>query len=207
MAHPSWISISQVLTLHVGTMLHVADILNYWPAWVLGFCCYTCLVRNATASSELYVQLELASRRDGFLTATRLRKEVLSISVGCLSAQRGEGPKTPVSMGKGAQGPWRRGAFRRCRLSQQLLACCGRPAREDRPAHLLRPCHLRLRFFGVIVEGPFKGSVPASRPTRVAMLRLTVRIHVARDVQRIFSARELRTCLLTVFHELFGVIN
>ena len=39
-------------------MLHAADILNFWAAWVLGLCCYTCLVRNATASSELYVQLE-----------------------------------------------------------------------------------------------------------------------------------------------------
>ena len=141
----------------------------------------------------------LASRRDSFLTATRLRKEVLSNQRGLPERTKEErAPKTRVSMGKGPAGPWRRGAFRSCRLSRQLLPCCGWQAREDRPAHLLRPCHLRLRFFGVIVEGPFKGSVPASRPTRVAKLRLTVRIHVARDVQRIFSARELRTCLLTV---------
>ena len=80
-------------------------------------------------------------------------------------------------------------------------------AREDRPAHLLRPCPLRLRLYGVKVEGPFKGSVPAPRPIRVAMLRLTVRIHVARHVPRILSARELCTCLLTVIHELCGVIR
>ena len=78
---------------------------------------------------------------------------------------------------------------------------------RGRPAHLLRPCPLRLRLYGVKVEGPFKGSVLAPRPIRVAMVRLTVRIHVARHVPRILSARELCTCLLTVIHELCGVIR
>ena len=42
-------------------------------------------------------------------------------------------------------------------------------------------------YICVQVEDSFKGSVPASRPTCITMLRLTLTIHVARHVPRVIS--------------------
>ena len=57
----------------------------------------------------------LASRRDSFLTATRLRKEVLSNQRELPERTKGRGPQRPrCAMGNGTQGPSRRGATGSC---------------------------------------------------------------------------------------------
>ena len=87
----------------------------------------------------------LATQRDRGPTGTR-DQEVLSKSAWVASVQKMGGAQGPqCSKFRGPKDPGVAAPLATASPSRQLLACGGRAAWEDRPAHLLRPCPLRLR--------------------------------------------------------------